>query len=134
VPISRSGFDVTPLTPEQVAALAANLSPEERRVILDAGTEHAFCGTLLDNKKNGVYRCRLCELPLFASDAKFDSGTGWPSFSRPFDPDHVALVADHEARCARCGAHLGHLFGDGPAPSRLRFCVNSIALVFEEQV
>lgn len=128
--LSSAGYDVTPLSREAVERLATDLSDEERRVILNQGTEHPFCGLFLDNKRAGVYTCRLCAIPLFASDAKFDSGTGWPSFSRPFDPDHVAMLTDHEVRCARCDAHLGHVFGDGPPPARLRFCINSVSLRF----
>ena len=118
-------------------ALAKDLSPEERRVILHQGTERPFCGLFLDNKKDGVYTCRLCGLPLFKSDAKFDSGTGWPSFFQPFDPAHVSNIADDshgmtrvEIRCARCDGHLGHVFEDGPAPTRLRYCLNSVSLGF----
>src|SRR5215472_14692013 len=110
---SASGFDVTPLPADRVNALAAEFTPEERHVILHQGTERPFCGLLLDNKQAGTYACRLCGLPLFRSDAKFESGTGWPSFFRPFDPEHVAELEDHshgmrrvEIRCSRCDAHL----------------------------
>ncbi|RMH28832.1 MAG: bifunctional methionine sulfoxide reductase B/A protein [Planctomycetota bacterium] len=137
---SKSGHDVTPLTDAQVSQLAASLDPEEARVILNQGTEPAFCGDLLDNKREGVYVCRLCGLPLFASSDKFDSGTGWPSFFQPVDPDHVATREDRaygmvrtEILCARCGAHLGHVFDDGPRPTGLRFCLNSVSLDFIEQ-
>jgi peptide-methionine (R)-S-oxide reductase len=134
---SRSGFDVTPLSKDRVTALAAEFTPEERRVILHQGTERAFCGVFLDNKKQGVYTCRLCGLPLFQSDAKFESGTGWPSFFQPFDREHVAEIADHshgmvrvEIRCKRCDAHLGHVFDDGPPPTHQRHCLNSVSLSF----
>jgi peptide-methionine (R)-S-oxide reductase len=134
---SRSGFDVTPLSKDRVTALAAEFTPEERRVILHQGTERAFCGVFLDNKKQGVYTCRLCGLPLFQSDAKFESGTGWPSFFQPFDREHVAEIADHshgmvrvEIRCKRCDAHLGHVFDDGPPPTHQRYCLNSVSLNF----
>jgi peptide-methionine (R)-S-oxide reductase len=136
---SRSGFDVTPLSKDRVTALAAEFTPEERRVILHQGTERAFCGVFLDNKKQGVYTCRLCGLPLFQSDAKFESGTGWPSFFQPFDREHVAEIADRshgmirvEIRCKRCDAHLGHVFDDGPPPTHQRYCLNSVSLHFVE--
>lgn len=137
---SASGYDIEPLTPERRDEYAARLTEEERRVILDQGTEPAFCGTLLNNKEDGIYACRLCGLPLFRSEGKFESGTGWPSFTRPFDPDHVVDIEDRsygmvrvEIRCARCDAHLGHVFPDGPPPSGQRYCLNSISLEFFAQ-
>jgi peptide-methionine (R)-S-oxide reductase len=138
--ISAAGFDVTPLGEEEVLSLAKALNPDERRVLLNQGTEPPFCGNLLDNKKHGTYACRLCGLPLFESKAKFESGTGWPSFFQPVDPAHVSRIDDRshgmlrtEIRCARCGGHLGHVFPDGPPPTGERHCLNSASLEFIEQ-
>ena len=134
---SASGYDLRPLGTTQRDQLAAALSPEERRVLLHQGTEAPFCGTLLNNKKDGIYACRLCGLPLFKADAKFESGTGWPSFTQPFDPDHIAELVDEshgmirtEIRCRRCDSHLGHVFDDGPRPTRRRYCLNSVSMEF----
>ena len=134
---SPTGFDVTPLPSDRITALASDLTPAERQVILHQGTERPFCGLFLDNKKSGVYTCRLCGLPLFKSDAKFESGTGWPSFFQPFDREHIAEITDDshgmvrvEVRCKRCDAHLGHVFDDGPPPTHLRYCMNGIAMRF----
>jgi peptide-methionine (R)-S-oxide reductase len=134
---SSSGYDIAPLAQSQVADLSKSLSAEERRVLLEHGTERPFCGLLLDNKEEGIYSCRLCGLPLFRSGEKFESGTGWPSFTQPFDPDHIAYVEDGsygirrvEIRCKRCQGHLGHVFEDGPPPTGLRFCLNSVSMEF----
>nr|HEX4314532.1 peptide-methionine (R)-S-oxide reductase MsrB [Kofleriaceae bacterium] len=135
--VSKAGFDVTPLSSDRITTLAASFSDEERRVILHQGTERPFCGLLLDTKQPGAYVCRLCGLPLFDSTSKFHSGTGWPSFFQPFDPEHVRELVDDshgmrrvEIRCARCDAHLGHVFDDGPRPTGLRYCLNSVSMEF----
>ena len=134
---SASGYDLGPLPAAERERLAARLDPEERRVLLDHGTERPFCGALLDNHEQGTYACRLCGLPLFRSGNKFDSGTGWPSFFAPFDPGHVREIRDSsygmartEIRCARCDSHLGHVFPDGPPPTGNRYCMNSVSLEF----
>ena len=132
-----SAFDLTPPDARQRATLEASLSDEERNVLLSHGTEAPFCGVFLDNKREGTYTCRLCGLPLFRSSAKFDSGTGWPSFFAPYAPEHIRYVRDTtygmvrtEEVCARCGSHLGHVFPDGPPPTRERHCLNSVSLAF----
>ena len=133
-------FDLSPPDDTQRARLEAALSPEERHVLLQHGTEAPFCGVFLDNKREGTYLCRLCGLPLFRSSAKFESGTGWPSFFAPFDPAHVGEIRDTsygmirtEIVCARCGSHLGHAFPDGPPPTGERHCLNSVSLAFVDQ-
>jgi methionine-R-sulfoxide reductase len=117
----------------------AQLSPAQFQVARGKGTERAFCGTLLDNKKQGVYSCVCCGLPLFESGAKFNSGTGWPSFFRPVADENVKEHEDRgygmvrtEILCARCDCHLGHVFPDGPPPTGRRYCVNSESLTFTD--
>src|ERR1700680_3123824 len=130
-------FDLTPPSDAQRHEITAGLDDDERRVLLEHGTEAAFCGVFLDNKKAGVYTCRFCGLPLFASSAKFDSGTGWASFFRPYNETHMKRSRDSsygmlrvEEVCARCGSHLGHVFPDGPPPTGERHCLNSVSLGF----
>ncbi|MHB1271245.1 MAG: peptide-methionine (R)-S-oxide reductase MsrB [Rhodanobacter sp.] len=132
-------FDLNPPGAAQRKHITAGLSADEKRVLLEHGTEAAFCGVFLDNHMDGIYTCRFCGLPLFRSSAKFDSGTGWPSFFQPYDPSHIRLIRDTshgmirmEEVCARCGSHLGHVFPDGPPPTGERHCLNSVSLGFVE--
>ncbi|HEX3431477.1 MAG TPA: peptide-methionine (R)-S-oxide reductase MsrB [Rhizomicrobium sp.] len=130
-------FDLTAPDENQLNRLTGGLSKQEREVLLEHGTEAAFCGTFLAEKREGVYTCRLCGLPLFKAGAKFESGTGWPSFTAPFAENHLRHIRDSsygmirtEIVCARCGAHQGHVFPDGPPPTGLRYCINSVSLAF----
>ena len=113
------------------------LTPEQFRIVRSSGTERPFCGGLLSNKESGLYLCVGCGLPLFKSDSKFESGTGWPSFFQPVAKENVAELVDSshgmrrvEINCGRCDGHLGHVFEDGPRPTGLRYCLNSDALRF----
>lgn len=116
------------------------LSPNQYRVLREKGTEPAFCGLLWNNKKEGFYHCAGCGEKLFGSGAKFESGTGWPSFFSPLEGSKIVLEEDFslgmhrvEVLCAKCGGHLGHVFDDGPAPTKKRYCINSAALKFREK-
>ncbi len=114
------------------------LTPEQRAIAFEAATERAFTGPWLNEKRTGVYRCVVCETPLWGSDAKYDSGSGWPSFTHPIEGGAVGTKTDYkigvartEVHCAKCGAHMGHVFDDGPGPEGKRYCVNGRVLDFE---
>ena len=130
-------FDLTAPSEAQRHELESDLSDEERHVLLEHGTEAPFCGIFLSEKRPGTYTCRLCGLPLFKGGHKFESGTGWPSFTTPFAADHLETINDTsygmirtEIVCVRCGAHQGHVFPDGPPPTGERYCINSVSLAF----
>jgi peptide-methionine (R)-S-oxide reductase len=133
----QTTFDLTPPTSEQFQALVADLDEEEKHVLLEHGTEAPFCGVFLNEKRSGVFTCRLCGLPLFHGGTKFESGTGWPSFTQPFAEGHLKYIRDTshgmvrtEIVCTRCGSHQGHVFPDGPPPTGQRYCINSVSLAF----
>ena len=127
-------------SPEELERLRQKLTPLQYHVCCEQGTEPPFANAYWDNKRPGLYRCICCEAPLFSSEDKYDSGTGWPSFTRPVERNALSAHRDNshgmirtEVRCARCGSHLGHLFPDGPAPTGERYCINSASLEFEEK-
>jgi peptide-methionine (R)-S-oxide reductase len=141
-PLKPTAADLAPV-PKVVktdAEWKAQLTATQYAILRGKSTELACSSILLREHRRGVFRCAGCGAPLFASDGKFESGTGWPSFTRPFIPGNIVTTKDHslgmerdEILCARCGAHLGHVFDDGPSPTGLRYCLNGVALKFEER-
>jgi len=133
--IKQKKFEITKTAEEWKQVL----TEEEFHVLREHGTERAFTGDLWDNKREGLYLCAACDLELFSSDDKYESGTGWPSFFQPIGDDAIGTSRDisfgvrTEVHCARCGGHLGHVFDDGPEPTGLRYCINSVSLDFQEE-
>ncbi len=137
--VDESGQTIAPVVKSD-AEWKAQLDPLAYNVLREKGTERAFSGKYHDNKKTGIYSCAGCGLTLFSSETKFDSGTGWPSFYAPLDKTHIEEDTDVsygmkrvEVLCRRCGGHLGHVFDDGPQPTGLRYCMNSVSLNFESK-